>query len=136
HTTAPTALTDPTPYQRKHLIWSIAAAAHHPDHRPDAGAQSDIGHRQCRCPRSFEFMATGRTSHRAARVEKNVREQVLLLFKQLDVKLIGAAVETPIDIAEVIAHRIVPKVAEFQRGAAPWRQMGAFAQTCILAPGF
>src|SRR4029077_6556425 len=93
--------------------WS-AASGDHPDHYAVARGQRDVRDRQRRGDRRLELAVALGKAHRGARVDKNVGEQVLFFLEQLDVELVGAAVEAPIDVTEIVAVGIMAKVAELE----------------------
>ena len=50
-----------------------------------------------------EFFFDGGESHRCAGVDENISEEIDLLVEQFDVELVGAGIDSLVDIAQIIA---------------------------------
>src|ERR1051325_11357853 len=84
-----------------------------------------IAERQSYVARGKEFFPRRGKAHRSARVDKNVREEVDLLAKQAHIQAIAASEDAPVDVARVVARRILAVIGEFEAHAPPRRGVGA-----------
>ncbi len=111
-----------------------AASGDDADHHAIAGGQGDVGNREGGRDGGLELTVALGEAHRSAGVDEDVGEEVFLFLEELDVELVGTAIEAPVDIAEVVAVGIVAEIVELEGGAAAWGQMIALAQARELAP--
>src|SRR5262245_47231711 len=87
--------------------------------------QDDVGQRKRYVRGRQIFVCARGKRHGCARVDKNVSEQVDFLAKDFNIKPVGASVDTPIEVAEIIAGRVFTVVGKLQTGAAPRRGVAA-----------
>src|SRR5882672_26838 len=91
--------------------------------------ERDIGHRG-RQPLGVEELRRIAVRHRQAAVDEDGKPQVLLDVEELEEEAVESAVDVPVDVAQVVALRIVAVVGEFRARAAPFRPLLALG-----APG-
>src|SRR4030095_3643138 len=87
--------------------------------------QDDVGQGERYVRRRQIFLFARGERHGCARVDKNVSEQVDFLAKDFNIKTVGTSIETPSEVAEIIAGRVFAIVGKLQTGAAPRRGVAA-----------
>ncbi len=87
--------------------------------------QNDIGERQRYVGGGQIFFFARGKRHRGAGVDEDVSEQIDFLAEDFNIKPIGARVDAPVEIAQIVARRVAPIVGKFQARAAPRRGVAA-----------
>ena len=72
-----------------------------------------------------KFFLRGREGHGGAGIDKDIGEEIDLFTEEFDIESVGAGVDAPIEVAQIISRRVAPIVGEFQTGAPPGRGIAA-----------
>src|SRR6266508_5945466 len=72
-----------------------------------------------------KFQFARRKSHRSAGVDEDVSKQVDFFTEDSNIQPVGASVNAPIEIAQIVSRRVAAIVGKFQTGAAPRRGVAA-----------
>src|SRR5271156_3134061 len=128
-------LDDPMAPVDERRIHLCPLAAEHAQHHAIAAGQRDVGERERGQHCGLELAVARRKPHRRTRIDEDVGEQVFLFLEKLDVEFVAAPVESPIDVAEVVARRVMAIVVELERRAALGRQVHAPPQPGIALAG-
>src|SRR6266496_3182863 len=87
--------------------------------------QDNVGKRQRYVTGRQKFFFARRKAHRGAGVYEDIRKQVDFFAEDSNVQPVGASVDTPVEIAKIVAGRIFAVVGKLQTGAAARRRVTA-----------